>query len=91
MGRAERLVESYLVERIRAHGGETRKLTWVGRSGAPDRIALFPNGVVWFIECKAKAGKLSAQQKAEQEMLNRLGFLAVAVYSREEVDALFAS
>ena len=88
MGRAERLVESYLVERIKARGGETRKLSWVGHKGAPDRIALFPDGVVWFIECKSKVGKLSPQQKAELAMLDRMGCRTAVVYSREEVDAL---
>lgn len=37
----ERDVEAHLVKRVKALGGEVRKVQWVGRSGAPDRVVMW--------------------------------------------------
>lgn len=36
----ERNVEQHLVARVKALGGEVRKVKWIGRRGAPDRLVL---------------------------------------------------
>ena len=38
----ERDIEGYLVKRVAAMGGEVRKVKWVGRRGAPDRLVMLP-------------------------------------------------
>lgn len=38
----ERDIEAYLVERVRELGGEIRKVKWIGRRGAPDRLVMLP-------------------------------------------------
>ena len=38
----ERDIERYLVEQTAKHGGETRKVQWIGRHGAPDRLVMLP-------------------------------------------------
>lgn len=38
----ERDIEAHLVERVRELGGEIRKVKWVGRRGAPDRVVMLP-------------------------------------------------
>lgn len=38
----ESTIEQYLVERVKALGGEVRKVKWIGRNGAPDRIVMLP-------------------------------------------------
>ena len=43
MALKERDVEKYLVERVKALGGEVRKVKWVGRDGAPDRVVMLPH------------------------------------------------
>lgn len=35
-------VEAYLCKRVRAAGGDVRKVQWVGRKGAPDRLVMLP-------------------------------------------------
>lgn len=35
-------IEKYLVERVKALGGEVRKVRWVNRNGAPDRLVMLP-------------------------------------------------
>jgi hypothetical protein len=38
----ESTVEQHLVKRVKALGGEVRKVQWIGRRGAPDRIVMLP-------------------------------------------------
>ena len=57
----ESTIEQYLVEQVKALGGECRKLRWIGRNGAPDRIVML-NGQVIFIELKAPGGRATASQ-----------------------------
>ena len=38
----ESTIEQYLVEQVKAKGGEVRKVKWIGRNGAPDRIVMLP-------------------------------------------------
>lgn len=35
-------IEAHLVKRVKAEGGEVRKVQWIGRRGAPDRLVLLP-------------------------------------------------
>lgn len=39
----ERDIEDYLVKRVKAMGGEVRKVKWIGRNGAPDRLVMLPS------------------------------------------------
>ena len=38
----ESTIEAHLVKRVKALGGEVRKVQWVGRRGAPDRLVMLP-------------------------------------------------
>lgn len=38
----ERDIERHLVKRVKELGGEVRKVEWIGRRGAPDRLAMLP-------------------------------------------------
>ena len=38
----ERDIERHLVKRVKELGGEVRKVQWVGRAGAPDRLVMLP-------------------------------------------------
>ena len=42
----ERDIEQHLVARVKALGGEVRKVKWIGRRGAPDRLVLL-KAVQW--------------------------------------------
>ena len=39
----ERDIEKHLVKRVKQLGGEVRKVQWVGRVGAPDRLVMLPH------------------------------------------------
>ena len=38
----ERGIERYLVKRVKERGGEVRKVKWIGRRHAPDRVVMAP-------------------------------------------------
>ena len=85
----ESTIEQYLVEQVKALGGECRKLRWIGRNGAPDRIVML-NGQVIFIELKAPGEKAKPHQVREHERMRRMGQRVEIVDSIERVDEVLA-
>ena len=92
----ESMVENYLVEQARAKGGEVRKLRWIGRNGAPDRLVMLPQRTIWV---ELKASGLAAlfphtpherQQHREHERMRAMGQTVVVIDNYEGVDALLA-
>lgn len=77
-------IEDYLVKRVKACGGEVRKLKWIGRNSAPDRVVLL-NGIA-FVEIKAPKKKPTAAQRRELARLENNGVGATYVSSFAEVD-----
>lgn len=44
----ERDIERHLVQRVKALGGEVRKVQWIGRANAPDRLVMIaPSHTPW--------------------------------------------
>ena len=80
----ERDIEKYLCQQVELAGGLTRKLTWIGRVGAPDRFVAL-NGV-WLVELKAPNGKESVTQTRERNRLLALGVKCFVINSMEGVD-----
>jgi hypothetical protein len=87
---SERDIERRLVAKAKAAGGQALKWVSPGQAGVPDRIVLFPNGRIVFVELKSPRGKLSAIQARVIERLRNLGFEVRVIDSKEGVDALFA-
>ena len=83
----ERTVEQALVHAAHAAGGVARKLLTPGVRGAPDRLVLLPGGVVRFVECKGRGGRLSASQRREHARLRALGCEVWVVWTVEEARA----
>ena len=81
----ERDVEQYLVEQVKAKGGEVRKVKWIGRNGAPDRIVMLPDRTVW-VELKAPGEKAKPHQVREHERMRKMGQRVEVVDSFERVD-----
>jgi len=82
----ERDIERYLVERVVAMGGEVRKLRWLGRNGAPDRLVLLPGGRLIFIEVKAPEAGARPGQQREHCRLRAMGQRVEIVASFDDVD-----
>ena len=46
-------IEKRLKDRVKATGGEIRKLQWIARNGAPDRFVFYPPRLA--VECRSAA------------------------------------
>ena len=77
-------VEAYLVKRVKELGGDTRKLKWIGRRGAPDRFVMLYGG--FFVETKPPRGQPRPEQEKEIEALRKSGVGVFVVDSYESVD-----
>lgn len=88
----ERDIEAYLVKRVKALGGEVRKVQWIGRRGAPDRVVMLPGwfGPTIWVELKATGVKPEPHQVREHERMRAMFQRVVVIDSLDAVEALFA-
>lgn len=94
----ESTIERHLVKRVKALGGEVRKVQWIGVRGAPDRLVMLPdpgpgNGTfnnAWWVELKAPGVKPEPHQVREHARMRRMGQRVVVIDSIEAVEALLA-
>lgn len=90
----ERDIEKYLIHQVEKLGGEVRKVQWVGRNGAPDRLVMLPGYALW-VELKRPGGKAAfpknpheRQQQREHERMRAAGQRVEVIDSFESVDGL---
>jgi hypothetical protein len=85
----ESSVEEYFNRRVKETGGETRKAKWLGRRGAPDRLAGWPNGRYAFVELKepTQGWGLQDHQAREHQRMLSWGLKVTTVSGRDGVDA----
>ena len=84
----EKTVENYLRQKIEKNGGICLKFVCPGSRGVPDRICLFPNGVVAFVEVKAPGKKPRPLQIARHKLLTRLGFKVYVLDNEEQIGGI---
>lgn len=93
-------IEDYLVAQCEAHGALVRKLAYIGRRGAPDRMVVWPCDMnnydsgyvapVDFVELKAERKKPNDHQEREHKRLRDLGCNVFVIDSKEAVDKYIA-
>lgn len=94
-------VDDYLVAQCEAHGALIRKLAYIGRRGATDRMVVWPavqdpvdccarETPVDFVELKAPGKKPDAHQEREHKRLRDLGCNVFVIDSKEAVDQYVA-
>ena len=69
----ERDIEKWLRHQIESMGGLAFKFSSPGNDGVPDRLAVLPGGIIYFIELKTDRGRLSPIQRWQQDRLDALG------------------
>lgn len=89
----ESLIEKHFVKRVKEAGGETRKVKWIARRNAPDRVAMFPPSsgfppIVW-PELKATKKEARAAQAREHERMRKMGQIVLIFNSIEAIDEWF--
>lgn len=88
----ENKIERHLLRRAICQGAEVRKVKWIGRNGAPDRLIIWPpsprrvTGIVDWIELKSTTGKLSPSQIREHQILTQANQNVFVFSSTEQVD-----
>lgn len=65
----ERDIEKWLKKEIESLGGGFWKFTSPGRDGVPDRIAIFPDGRLVFVELKTTRGNPTTIQRYQMGLL----------------------
>lgn len=81
----ERDVESYLIKRVRFLGGKAIKLAPT-EAGVPDRLILWPGGIIHLVEVKADGGVISKAQHRWHEKAVMLGTNVYIVVGKSGVD-----
>lgn len=97
--RRERDIEAYLVKRVKKLGGECRKVKWLDRRGAPDRVLFLPSVMVLrdgldkcvWVELKAPGKKPEPHQLREHERMRKMGQRVEVIDSFEGVDQLLGA
>jgi hypothetical protein len=93
----ESTIEAYLVRRVKQLGGEVRKVQWIGRRGAPDRLVMLPHGhrsgscssiKTFFVELKAPGKKPEPHQRREHVRMVGMGQVVAVIDSIEGVEEL---
>lgn len=82
---SERLVERTLVNEVRSRGGLCIKLLSQHFIGLPDRICLFPGGVIAFVELKTTGAKPRKIQTFVHDKIRALGFRVEVIDSVQGV------
>lgn len=69
----EAQIERWLNEKVKDLGGLSFKFTSPDNPGVPDRIYIFPEGTVYFVELKTEIGRLANIQKWQGSRLSDAG------------------
>lgn len=79
----ENVLEKKICQCIKKRGGKAFKWLCPSTAGVPDRIAIFPQGNIIFIEVKRPdgTGRLSKRQQFMREKLEALGCMVWVVDS----------
>lgn len=92
-------LDGYFTKACKAEGALVRKLAYVGRRGATDRLVvwsvlsentLYREGLIDFVELKDEGQKPDPHQEREHERLRALGCNVFVIDSKEAVDRYIA-
>ena len=97
-------IEKYLVKRVKELGGEVRKVKWIGRNGAPDRLVMLPKQIItqagkvigsngprsFWVELKATGKVAEPHQVREHQRMRVRGQRVEVIDSIEGVDGLLS-
>ena len=88
---SEKVVERKLVEAVKANGGMCIKLLCDQLTGLPDRMCLFPNHKIVFVELKTTGRKPKRIQLFMHDKLRALGFRVDVIDSIEGVEQFISN
>lgn len=83
---SEKVIERKLVEAVKLKGGMCIKLLTNQFTGLPDRMCLFPNEIIVFVELKTTGQKPRKIQLLVHNKLRVLGFKVEVIDTLDGVD-----
>ena len=86
----EKSIENVLRQSVEEEGGLCLKWTCPGHRGVPDRMILFPGGIIAFVELKRPGAKVKAEglQNWWRQRLQEFGFGCYEISEAEQAKAL---
>lgn len=84
----EKEIEKKFIDTVKKCGGIAPKFVSPGFDGMPDRLVLFPNGMMGFVEVKAPGKKPRPLQKARHRLLMKLGFKVFVLDDIEQIGGI---
>jgi hypothetical protein len=84
----ESAIEKRFVGQVQIRRGEVRKVKWIGRAHAPDRLAMMPH-THFYAELKATGKDARDGQAREHERMRRAGMKVYVLNSIEAIDNFF--
>lgn len=84
----ERDVEKHFINWVEKLKGEVRKVKWISRAHAPDRLALLP-GQHFYAELKAPGKEARAGQAREHVRMRKAGCRVYVLDTVEKIDLFF--
>lgn len=89
----EKSIENILRQAVEAEGGMCLKWVCPGHRGVPDRMILFPGGIIAFVELKRPGAKIKAEglQNWWQQRLAEFGFLCFEISTEKDVKLLVST
>lgn len=85
---SEKVIERYLVDRIKMNGLPCLKYSNAVETGYPDRLIVLRDGAVVWVELKSKGRKPSRIQELRIARLRGLGHTVEIIDNKADVDAL---
>jgi hypothetical protein len=86
----EKDIEIYLRDQVKKSGGKAYKFESPGNDGVPDRLVIFPENRIYFVELKAPGGKPRPLQVKQMNTLKNFGCKVYVIDSKEGVDEFIA-
>ena len=84
----EKSLERKLGQEVARMGGIALKFVSPGMAGVPDRLLLFPEGKIAFVEVKAPGKRPTPLQRLRHERFRDLGFRVFVVDSVDQIGEL---
>lgn len=83
---SEKMIEKRLVEEVKRLDGLIYKFNSQANNGVPDRLIVFPNNLIFFVELKKpKGGITSKVQEYQLEKLKEKGCITFIISNITEV------
>ena len=84
----ENVVERAFVSKVKERGGIALKFVSPGFDGVPDRLAIFPNKRIAFVEVKAPGKKMRPLQIKRKSQLEAFGLKVYFLDSKEGIEVM---